>query len=350
MIGDCLRKNFPAVYRYWLKVINRGSSYYVLDYLGGSFKSYFCEENMKERIAALKRNLDVYSLYTIDTLLQRLLNYPEARFHVRMKRINPANVIGGLLQEETKTNRTRVKKTLNKIHKQYTIARSLMEPSIFYYHHGLALVPEPVKNYVKGHDFIDCGAYNGDSALALYQYGYKKIYSIEISKKSIAQYVALMKKNHIDASKYELINMAVASKDDLPPIVLKDDSGASNLTVLELSDNENAEHCKNVERYIQQKTLDAVVKEYNIIPKFIKADIEGSSLELVKGAVETLKKHRPVLGICIYHNPYEFFEVKPFIESVVDNYTCMIRKLTVGPTIGGCHGEVTLIAYPNEIW
>jgi FkbM family methyltransferase len=207
---------------------------------------------------------------------------------------------------------------------------------------------------VRGHDFIDCGAYNGDSALALYQYGYRKIYSVEMSKKSIEQYVELMKKNHINASKYELINMAVASRDDLPPIVLKDDSGASNLTAFEGSDNEhivmNEEGGKMVKiSHIKQGTLDTLVKEYGIAPKFIKADIEGYSLELVKGAVVTLKEHRPVLGICIYHNPYEFFEVKPFIESVVDNYTYIIRKLTIGPAIGGCHGEVTLIAYPNEI-
>jgi FkbM family methyltransferase len=352
--GNYLRKNFPAVYGYWLKIINRGFSLYVLDYLGGSFKSYFCEENMKERIARLKQNLDAYSLQTIDTLLQRILNYPEAHFHVRMKRIKPTNVIGGLLQEETKANQRLVKNALNKISKQYALARCLMEPSIFYYHHGLALVPEPVKEYVRGADFIDCGAYIGDSALALYQYGYKKIYSVEMSKKSIEQYVELMRKNHIDASKYELINIAVASRDDLPPIVLKDDTGASNLFAGKCNDNEDIAECRGGGKilkinYIEQKSLDALVKEYSIAPKFIKADIEGFSLELVKGAVETLKRYRPVLGICIYHNPYEFFEVKPLIENIVDNYTYVIRKLTIGPTIGGCHGEVTLIAYPNEI-
>jgi FkbM family methyltransferase len=361
MTGDCLRQNFPVLYRYWLKIIDRGFSFYVLDYLGGSFKDYFCEENMKERIAELKKNLDTYSLQTVDVLIRRLLNYPEAHFKVRMKKANLQNVVGGLLQEETKANRSLVKKTLKKFSKQYVIAKSLMEPSVFYYHHGLVLVPEQVRDYVKGYDFIDCGAYNGDSALALYQYGYKKIYSIEMSKISLRQYICLMERNHIPPSKYELINVAIASRDDLPPFTLKDDTGASNLTI-SINNTKYVESLVNEHviddtvagkileyRQIQQISLDTLVKKYNMIPKFIKADIEGYSLELVKGATDVLRKYRPVLGICIYHNPHEFFEVKPFIESIVDDYTCMIRKLTVGPTIGGCHGEVTLIAYPNEI-
>jgi len=337
-IGTYLRDNCPNFYAQYLKIISPSPSFYVLDYLGGSFKDYFKIENSCERITALKQNLDEYSIHTVDTLISRMLNYPEYRFNVRMK-VKEKDVIGGLLDEEKPENQKRVNISLAEIHKKYVIPKSLMEPSVFYYHHGLTFVPEKIIDYIKGHDFIDLGAYIGDSALALYQYGYRKIYSVEMSRRSMERYIKLMNCNNIDASKYELINVAISEKDNMPPVYLSD-SGCSNMFAVESTKGELV---------VERKSLDTLVKEYGIVPKFIKTDIEGFSLELVKGAVNTLKQHRPILGIAIYHNPYEFFEVKPFLESILENYTYLIRKLTISPFTGGCHGETTLIAYPNEI-
>lgn len=337
-IGLYLRNHHPGLYSRYSKIISGSPSFYVLDHLGGSFKNYILKENMLERIEALKSNLDEYSLHTIDTLVERILNYPEAHYKVRMK-VKSEDVIGGLLEEETQDNRLKVNKYLNTIHKKYVIPRTLMEPSIFFYHHGLAILPVETQNYVKGEDFVDLGAYIGDSALALYQYDYKKIYSIEMSQKSIEQYRQLMRKNNITSSKYELINVAIAARDDLPPVNILD-LGISDMTIVESGQGDIK---------VIQKSLDTVVKENNIAPKFIKADIEGYSLELVKGAVNTINKYRPVMCISIYHNPYEFFEVKPFLENNIDDYTYIIRKLTVSPFVAGCHGEATLIAYPKEI-
>jgi FkbM family methyltransferase len=337
-VGAYLRKKHPYIYAKYQKIISIAPSFYVLDHLGGSFKDYIFKENMSDRVKALKRNLDEYSVHTVDTLIQRILNYPEAQYKVRMK-VKADDVIGGLLEEETLENRKNVNKYLDTIHKKYVIPRVFMEASIFYYHHGLALFPSEVQNYVKGGDFIDLGAYIGDSALALYQYGYKKIYSIEMSQKSMEQYGLLMQKNNIAPSKYELIHAAIASNDNLPPIHVLD-SGTSDMSVIESGEG-------NIKVF--QKSLDTIVKEKQIIPKFIKADIEGYSLELVKGAVNTIKKYRPVMCISIYHNPYEFFEVKPFLEDNIDNYKYIIRKLTVSPFVAGCHGEATLMAYPEEI-
>ncbi len=337
-IGSYLRDNHPSLYASYLKMISPAPSFYIVDYLGGSFKDYFKTENLNEKTIALEKNLDSYSVHTVETLIKRFLNYPDARFNVRMK-VKEEEVIGGLLEEETIENKKQVAQNLSELRKKYAIPKALMEPSVFYYYHGLTYTPSAVADYIKNTDFIDLGAYNGDSALALSKYDYSKIYSVEMSLKSIEKYKKLMEQNHIAPSKYETINAAIAAKDNMPPIIISD-SGDSNLSIDSSGKNGIS---------VEQKTLDTLVKEYNINPKLIKADIEGCALDMVKGAVETITKHRPVLCLAIYHNPYEFFEVKPFLESIVENYTYIIRKLTISPFIGSCHGETTLVAYPNEI-
>ena len=59
----------------------------------------------------------------------------------------------------------------------------------------------------------------------------------------------------------------------------------------------------------------------------IKLDIEGSELEAIKAAKETIRKFNPILLISLYHHPKDFFEVKPLVETINPDYTFRIRKL-----------------------
>jgi hypothetical protein len=58
----------------------------------------------------------------------------------------------------------------------------------------------------------------------------------------------------------------------------------------------------------------------------IKLDIEGSELEAIKGALETIKKFKPILLISVYHRPEDFFFIKPLIDSLDLGYKFIIRK------------------------
>jgi hypothetical protein len=44
-------------------------------------------------------------------------------------------------------------------------------PEVFYFHHGLRYLDNRVKAKLKDKDFLDIGAFNGDSALVLSEYG-----------------------------------------------------------------------------------------------------------------------------------------------------------------------------------
>lgn len=59
------------------------------------------------------------------------------------------------------------------------------------------------------------------------------------------------------------------------------------------------------------------------LPKvdFIKLDVEGSELEVLKGAYKTIEKDRPQLAISIYHTIADFIEIPLYLKNTLENYT-----------------------------
>ncbi|MCB9208118.1 MAG: FkbM family methyltransferase [Ignavibacteriales bacterium] len=284
----------------------------------------------------LKENLDDDSIKTIDVIYKRILNYPEFSY----KQIlipNNENIIGGLLKEEKVIFKPKKIKKLYGI----TLRTNLISTSVFNFFHGLTYLPQKVQEYIENKDFIDIGAYIGDSAIALKRYNYKKIYSIEISRASIKEYKRNMKLNSISENRYKIINCAISQKDGLPPIKIID-SGSAGLS-LKRTITSRAD-----EILVEQKTLSKIITENNISPCFIKMDIEGFAMECLQGGIDSIIKYRPVLSIAIYHNPIEFFEIKPYLQSKLTNYTFLIRKLSNKIINNHCHSEIIIIAYPNE--
>ena len=344
-LGPTIRIIFPKLYYSLITIIKafrrivQPYSIYITDSLGGSFKSYFINTNMVEKISELRNNLDKESIETIDVIVQRILHYPDERY--KQKTSKRKEIIGGLLPCEMDQIRINISRKLKSDKQKLKYISKHIEESVFYYYHGLSLLPEQIKDYIKNQDFIDAGAFIGDSAIALKEYQYKKIYSVEISQKSIIKYRANLARNNINVNKFDIINICIASTNDKAPIKLAD-TGSSGLSLLRKAG-------KYDEIMVDQKSIDYIVDQYNIYPRFIKVDIEGNALEFVKVAKETLTKFRPVLSVAIYHNPYEFFEVKPLLENLLHDYVFMIRKLSSGIKNNLCHSEVALMGYPKEI-
>ena len=68
----------------------------------------------------------------------------------------------------------------------------------------------------------------------------------------------------------------------------------------------------------------------------------------IKGAKNTIQKHRPVLCLAIYHSPQEFFEAKPLLEEFVENAN---YKLEIQSQCPFCDGisSIVIFAYPKEL-
>ncbi len=339
-VGQVMREKFPTLYKRitrFIFQIKKNNHIYISDYFGTGFKSYISENNMPLKLGNLKSNLDEYSIKTVDVIYTRILNYPEFKYKQPLIP-NKKMIIGGLLEEEKiKFNARKVRKQLH-IH----LNSSLLESSVFTFYHGLTLLPAKVQEHIQGKDFMDIGAYVGDSAIALRKFNFRKIYSIDMSEQSIIEYKKNMALNSVPENKYKVINCAVTDKEGLPPVKIID-SGSAGLSIKKLS------RTKASEILVELKTLDTIITENNIHPAFIKVDVEGAGMECIKGGLKSLKRFRPVLSIAIYHNPIEFFEIKPYLESELPDYIFMIRKLSNTITNNSCHAETFLLAYPNEI-
>lgn len=59
---------------------------------------------------------------------------------------------------------------------------------------------------------------------------------------------------------------------------------------------------------------------------FIKMDIEGGELSALQGAEELIKKNKPKLAICLYHKPFDIFEIPFYLRQIVNKYHFSIRQ------------------------
>ena len=61
---------------------------------------------------------------------------------------------------------------------------------------------------------------------------------------------------------------------------------------------------------------------------FLKADIEGYEYQMIAGAKESIRKNKPLLAICIYHNAVDFYSILLLIKSIEPEYKFAVRHHT----------------------
>ena len=158
--GAFLRKKIPGTYFFLTGIINfitrirSPYSIYITDSLGGSFKEYCLISDMPLKISELKKNLDKESTDTIDVILLRLLNYPDERYKHRISKHN--DIVGGLLPNEMKQARDDINKKLGPEKKRYPFLSKHIEESVFYYYHGLSLLPDACAPVYTGSGVYRC--------------------------------------------------------------------------------------------------------------------------------------------------------------------------------------------------
>lgn len=90
-------------------------------------------------------------------------------------------------------------------------------------------------------------------------------------------------------------------------------------------------------------SIDEIVAEHQLEVGLIKLDVEGAEPDIIQGALNTIKEQKPLLVIAFYHQPDEFYELKPFLESLNLGYKFMVRRSAISMPIS----DAVLIAYQD---
>ena len=193
-------------------------------------------------------------------------------------------------------------------------------------HHGAAFLPENIRAGFRGKAIIDAGAYVGNYVIPyILNYAPEVVYAVEPNRKSIEQLRKNLAANHIPENKCEIFNCAVGAENKE---ISFDDSGIR----MDVPGN-----CK-----VTMRKLDDLLLEKHIPVGLIKADVEGMGCEMLAGAVELIKRDRPVLALSCYHTPEELFGQYEFIK---ENFPFYRVSFTALPP--GTGWELTMTAVPE---
>lgn len=305
----------------------------LIDGVNGSFRKYFIKNNMVEKIDQFKKNLDEKSLKIFDRVMEKILYLPDETVS---KYCNiDIKAFKYYYDDYNERNFTKLLEENEKIIKQsYKLSKPNYDMEVFLYHHGLKNLNEKFYAYLKNKDFIDAGAYIGDSALVLLEYKPNCIHSFEISKDHCKNYYLTMQLNNINPDKYKLNNLGLHSEIDTFRI------------------NDYGEMGKKLYNGTGEKVdvlpLDIYVENNNCNVGFIKADIEGSMYKALQGMVNTIKRFRPVLSFAIYHTGEEFFDTKILLDKIIADLNYTIKLETHFPESTHIYGTI-LFAYPKEL-
>ena len=59
---------------------------------------------------------------------------------------------------------------------------------------------------------------------------------------------------------------------------------------------------------------------------FIKLDVEGAELDVLRGAVTTIARFKPILALSAYHKLDDFWTLMNFVKSIRPDYEFAMRQ------------------------
>lgn len=184
---------------------------------------------------------------------------------------------------------------------------------------------------------INCGAYVGDTLEHFVENSlgsFHRIYAFEPNKKvfSALQKRAKLLKELWALSDDQIIceNKGIGQKSEV--LYFRDfpQNLYASLSTIPKESTDRVEII-GLDEYLLQKNENDVT--------FINADIEGYEWDMLCGAKETIRRDKPKLAICLYHNIFDFFRIQLYLKNLVPDYQFHIRHHlnTDGETVLYCH-------------
>lgn len=172
---------------------------------------------------------------------------------------------------------------------------------------------------IKSDDIVfDCGANLGIFSIYA-SYKGKQVYAFEPGS-FIRQYTSISK-TYAYNSNIELLPYALSNHTGTMTFSQYDNPAASRL---EEGTEAPLAHDLIYKENVKAITLDKFVEQTKIIPNFIKVDIEGSELNMLEGAWDTIYKYNPTISLSLHDNNVSY--IQDVIKKFPDNYSFEIKN------------------------
>lgn len=191
----------------------------------------------------------------------------------------------------------------------------------------------PLTASCRAENFVDCGAYIGDTIEAAVDfYGDKvsRFISFEPDEANLAKLKERVSARGVSEDRLTLVCKGSWSKPD----TLRFSSAGSSSGITDDGDI-----------VIEVDSIDNVLKQAGISADYIKMDVEGSEKHTLTGAAETIRSCHPTLAVCVYHKPEDLLELSALIEDIAGNDVYDFYLRYHGPALI----ELVLYAIPKSV-
>ena len=182
--------------------------------------------------------------------------------------------------------------------------------------------------------YVDAGAFVGDSVerfVWAHNGSFSRIFAFEPGPRQFAGLQArtrrLSEEWALSAGSIELINAGLGDT-NRSVIAATDNGQMTNFTIR----NDAPANGMGIDLV----SLDSFFAGDRIT--FLKADVEGMEMALLKGARATIQRHKPKMSICVYHYPTDIPDVTNYLADLVPDY-----RFRVTPSFASVNGNRSLL-------
>lgn len=161
--------------------------------------------------------------------------------------------------------------------------------------------------------FVDCGAFSGDTVEEFINEvdgKYNKIYAFEPDVNAFERLNNYVNENQIN--QINLFNQGVSNENKKLHFSADPEKGERSL------------FCESGLEVLEVVSIDDKLNGNRV--SFIKMDVEGFELNALKGAAASIKKHKPLLAISMYHKPEDLITLPFYIKELVPEYRFYLRN------------------------
>ena len=163
---------------------------------------------------------------------------------------------------------------------------------------------------------VDGGAYDGDTVRALSEiHGnrFEHLLAVEPDPGNFAKLTAVV----------EALPADVRARVDCRPVALGAEARTLYLDATGTAASATRTDATSGSVAVQAETIDRLVAGER--PTFLKLDIEGFEIDALHGARETIRRHAPVLAVCVYHLQDHLWKIPLLLRSWRDDYAFFLR-------------------------